>query len=263
MRPGERAGQRWTAARRRGPDRHTQVASSKARCRPEALPEVPLSPRPTRAALRDGPWAALPRGAGGEASVRAGEGEGGVRSPKYTSLLHLGHLGMVAPDRGRWPGGSRPERWTGWVAPGPRLSRTPGSAPLGHAPSAPPPEFWTWTRRPRIPANMPRKVIWSTLALGQDPGLADGRARSEGCRRSAGTLADWTGLQPRRSPALAPDSGRGLLRAEGSTPPPAPECWSPEGNRYNADRCKRACCTFPGLSLDTGQRAPTRAFSAW
>ena len=203
MRPGERAGQRWTAARRRGPDRHTQVATSKARCRPEALPEVPLSSRPTRAAPRDGPWAALPRGAGG--------GEGGVRSPKYTSLLHLGHLGMVAPDRGRWPGGSRPERWTGWVAPGPRLSRTPGSAPLGHAPSAPPSEFWTWTRRPRIPANRPRKVIWSTLALGQDPGLADGRARSEGCRRSAGTLADWTPEEPRPSPGLwagAPQSGR-------------------------------------------------------
>lgn len=162
--------------------------------------------------------------------------------------------GQAGADRSAGLGGSRRVR----VFQGPL-----GSAPLGHAPIAPPPEFWTWTRRPRIPANRPRKVIWSTLALGQDPGLADGRARSEGCRRSASTLADWTGLEPRRSPALAPDSRRGLPRAEGSTPPPAPECWSPEGNRYNADRCKRACRTFPGLSLDTGQTAPTRAFSAW
>lgn len=202
-----------------------QAATSKARCRPEALPKVPLRHRPTRAAPRDGPWAALPHGAEGEASARAGEGEGGVRSPKYTSLLHLGHLGMVAPDRGRWPGGSRPERWTGWVAPGPRLSRTPGLRPFGTRPQRP---------APLSPGLGPGGLGFQPTGQERSSGPLSpwGKTRAwptaecgpRGSRRSAGTLADWTGLEPRRSPALAPDSGRGLPRAGESTPraPPHP-----------------------------------------
>ncbi|DAA17392.1 TPA: hCG2029376-like [Bos taurus] len=113
--------------------------------------------------------------------------------------------------------------------------KDPWAPPLWDTPPAPrPPESWTWTRRPRIPANRPRKVIWSTLALGQDPGLADGRVRSEGVQEVGGhsRRLDWAGTpeEPRPRPGLwaeAPQSGREHPTRPAPPPPQsagAPKC---------------------------------------
>lgn len=71
-----------------------------------------------------------------------------ARSPKYTSLLHLGHLGMAAPGpvqaAAAGAHGLQARDWVGPVRSAP--FRDPGTPPLGDpAPRAPPPEPRTWT----------------------------------------------------------------------------------------------------------------------
>lgn len=59
--------------------------------------------------------------------------------------------------------------------------------------------------------------------------------------------------EPRPRPGLwagSPQSGR-------EHPSPHLRVLEPEGNRYNADGCKRACRAFPRLSLDRGRGPPT------
>lgn len=58
-----------------------------------------------------------------------------MRSPKYTSLSHLGHLGMAAPGPGLEANLEQAEHWTGWVPPGARLSGTLGPRLLETRPS--------------------------------------------------------------------------------------------------------------------------------
>lgn len=121
-----------------GPDRHTQTATSKARCRSAAAPGGPSGPRkPTSAgAPLDGPWAVFSAGLR-EAPSSSREGEV-VRSPKYTSLLYLGHL-KAGGHRIKQIARREQTGALDWVvAPGPRLFKDSRPRPWDIAPSAPP-----------------------------------------------------------------------------------------------------------------------------